>query len=96
MVCRVSTAHPHALKSPRQLLEDSRHKDAARYIENQWRGVAARRTPERALGNFYSEMRWRYNLGTTHARMQEWTHAAASWTRVLRLDPNHADAKHNL
>lgn len=92
---------PTPFEVAQQLLEAGRHKDAALLFENPvWRGVAEYRAGryERALGNFYSEKSTLalYNLGTTHARMQEWTHAAAILDQVLRLDPEHADAKHNL
>ncbi len=92
---------PSRFEIARQLLEQGRHKDAALLFEDPvWRGVAEYRAGrfERALGNFYSEKSALslYNLGTTHARMQEWTHAAAILDQVLRLAPDHVDAKHNL
>ena len=92
---------PTRFEVARQLLQDDRPKAAALLFEEPiWRGIAEYRAGryERALGDFYSEQSVLalYNLGTTHARMQEWTHAAAHLDKVLRLDPNHADAKHNL
>lgn len=92
---------PTRFEAARQFLEAGRPKDAALLFEDPvWRGVAEYRAGryERALGDFYSEKSTLalYNLGTTHARMQEWTHAAAILDQILRLDPNHADAKHNL
>ncbi|ETX08098.1 MAG: hypothetical protein ETSY2_07360 [Candidatus Entotheonella gemina] len=92
---------PTRFKVARQLLDDNRSKDAALLFEEPvWRGIAQYRAGryERALGNFYSVQSTLglYNLGTTHARMQEWTHAAAHFDKVLTLDPNHEDAKHNL
>ena len=92
---------PTRFEVARQLLEEGRPKAAALLFEEPvWRGVAEYRAGryERALGDFYSEQSVLalYNLGTAHARMREWTHAAAHLDKVLRLDPNHADAKHNL
>ena len=37
-----------------------------------------------------------YNLGTTYARLAEWEGARAAFEKVLRLDPAHEDAAHNL
>lgn len=92
---------PTRFEVARQLLQEDRPKDAALLFEDPvWRGIAEYRAEryERALGDFYSEKSTLalYNLGTTHARMREWTHAAAYLDQVLRLDPDHADAKHNL
>ncbi len=92
---------PTRFEVARQLLDQNRPKDAALLFEAPvWRGIAEYRAGryERALGNFYSvpSTLALYNLGTTHARMQEWTHAAAHLDKVLLLDPNHEDAKHNL
>ena len=92
---------PTRFEVARQLLDDDRPKDAALLFEDPiWRGIAQYRAGryERALGDFYSVQSTLalYNLGTTHARMQEWTHAAAHFDKVLKLDPHHADAKHNL
>ncbi|ETW98772.1 MAG: hypothetical protein ETSY1_17470 [Candidatus Entotheonella factor] len=92
---------PTRFEVARQLLDANRPKDAALLFEEPvWRGIAQYRAGryERALGNFYSVQSTLglYNLGTTHARMQEWTHAAAHFDKVLTLDPDHEDAKHNL
>lgn len=92
---------PTRFEVARQLLDQERPKDAALLFDEPiWRGIAEYRAGryERALGDFYSVSTTLglYNLGTTHARMREWTHAAALLYKVLTLDPNHADAKHNL
>lgn len=92
---------PTRFEVARQLLDQERPKDAALLFDEPiWRGIAEYRAGryERALGDFYSVSTTLglYNLGTTHARMREWTHAAALLDKVLTLDPNHADAKHNL
>ncbi len=92
---------PTRFEVARQLLADDRPDDASLLFEDPvWRGVAEYRGGryQRARGAFYGEKSTLalYNLGTTHARLQEWTAAAATLETVLRLDPNHVDAKHNL
>lgn len=37
-----------------------------------------------------------YNLGTAHARLGHWGLAVLYYEKVLRLDPGHDDARHNL
>ena len=37
-----------------------------------------------------------YNAGNSHAQLRDWPNAIATYQRVLRFDPNHADARHNL
>ncbi len=85
----------------RQLMEDGRPGDAALLFDDPlWRGVAEHRAGrhQRALGEFrrVDSTLALYNLGTTHARMRAWPAAAAALELVLRLDPDHADARHNL
>ncbi len=65
-----------------------------------WRGVAAYRAGRhaQALREFAAEetVPALYNQGNSHVRLRDWPNAAAAYERVLRFDPDHADARHNL
>jgi Ca-activated chloride channel family protein len=98
---------PHLARPPtrfevaRQLLQQGRPADAAQLLEDPiWRGVAEYRAGryQRAVAAFDGEQSILalYDLGTAYARLQEWSTAASVLEQVLRLDPNHADARHNL
>lgn len=70
------------------------------FREAAWRGVAAYRAGRyaQALREFSAEetVLSLYNLGNSHARLRDWPNAIATYQRVLRFDPDHADARHNL
>ena len=84
-----------------ELFEQGRAGEAVYLFEDQaWRGVAEYRAGRfrRALGAFLSEENTLtlYNAGNAYARLQEWAGAKAAYRKVLRLDPTHLDARHNL
>ena len=83
------------------LMADGRASDAVHLLEDQtWRGIAEYRADRfrRAATEFaqVDDVIGLYNLGTTYARLAEWTGARAAFEKVLRLDPAHEDAAHNL
>lgn len=65
-----------------------------------WRGVAAYRAGRFAQASReFSEdetVLSLYNLGNSYARLKDWSNAITTYQRVLRFDPEHADALHNL
>jgi Ca-activated chloride channel family protein len=98
---------PHLARPPtrfevaRQLLQQGRPADAAQLLEDPlWRGVAEYRAGryQSAVADFNGEQSILalYDLGTAYAQLQDWSTAASVLEQVLRLDPNHADARHNL
>ncbi|MGI9452023.1 MAG: tetratricopeptide repeat protein [Geminicoccaceae bacterium] len=65
-----------------------------------WRGVAAYRAGRfaQASREFSDDDRVLslYNLGNSYAQLKDWPNAINTYQRVLRFDPEHADALHNL
>lgn len=85
----------------RQLFDAGRPRDALLLFEDpMWRGIAEYRAGryDRAIGEFRpaDNVLALYNLGTTYAQLAEWNGAIAALETVLRLDPDNADAQHNL
>lgn len=83
------------------LLRIGRAEDAAILFEKpDWSGIAQYRAGryQRALGAFYLDETplSRYNMGVTYARMHQWEAAISAFERVLRMEPGHVDATHNL
>lgn len=71
------------------------------FLEDEnWRGVAAYRAGRfaQASREFAGSdtVQNLYNLGNSFAQLRDWSSAASSYQRVLRFDPEHADALHNL
>jgi Ca-activated chloride channel family protein len=68
--------------------------------DKMWRGVAAYRAGRfaQASREFNEEdtVLGLYNLGNSYARLRDWSKAITSYQRVLRFEPEHADALHNL
>ena len=90
---------PHEIA--RGLLEDGHPEDALILFENRtWRGIAEYHAGrfDRAIGEFFppESILELYNMGTAFAQLENWNAAISSFERVLRLDPEHADARHNL
>lgn len=84
-----------------RLLDEGRAGEAVYLFDDPaWRGVAEYRAGRyrRALGAFLLEERMLtlYNSGNAYANLQEWAGAKAAYRKVLRLDPGHEDARHNL
>ncbi|MDH3772553.1 MAG: tetratricopeptide repeat protein, partial [Nitrospirota bacterium] len=65
-----------------------------------WRGVAAYRAGRYAQASreFITDetVLSLYNFGNSYALLKDWPNAVATYQRVLRFDPEHADARHNL
>jgi Ca-activated chloride channel family protein len=85
----------------RELLATGRPDDALiLFDEPIWRGIAEYRAGRyaRAVGAFFppESILDLYNIGTSHAQLESWNGAIAAYEKVLRLDPAHADARHNL
>ena len=85
----------------RELLATGRPDDALiLFDEPVWRGIAEYRAGRyaRAVGAFFppESVLALYNIGTSHAQLESWNGAIAAYEKVLRLDPDHADARHNL
>jgi len=90
---------PHVIA--KTLLDDGRPRDAVLLFEDKrWRGVGEYLAGRyrRAADEFSSPTTSleHYNLGTALAQLGEWDGAITAYERVLRLDPTHADARHNL
>lgn len=70
------------------------------FQEAPWRGVAAYRAEryEQATREFAADdtVRGLFNLGNSYVHLRDWTNAIATYERVLRFDPEHADARFNL
>ncbi len=84
-----------------RLLDEGRASEAVYLFDAPaWQGVAEFRAGRywRALGAFLVEesVLTLYNGGNAYAKLQEWAGAKAAYRRVLRLDPDHEDARHNL
>ncbi len=85
----------------KSLLEDGRPQDAVLLFEDRlWRGVAEYESGRyaRAADAFSpaETVLENYNLGTAYAQLGQLGDAITAYQRVLRLDPNHHDARHNL
>ena len=83
------------------LLDDGRPQDAILMFEDRmWRGVAEYESGRYArAAEAFSPAETaleHYNLGTAYAQLGQLGDAIMAYQRVLRLDPNHADARHNL
>ncbi len=83
------------------LIADGRGGDAVHLLDDRvWRGIAEYRANRyrRAATEFVQgdDITSLYNLGTTFARLGEWSSARAAYERVLTLDPGHEDAAFNL
>lgn len=90
---------PHSVG--RDLMEQGRAREAAYLFDDPvWKGVAEYRADRlyRAAGEFVQTKSALslYNLGTAYARVHQWTGAVAAYEAVLRLEPEHQDALHNL
>ena len=84
-----------------ELLSSGRPDDALVLFEEPvWRGVAEYRAGrfKRALYEFFQSesILGIYNSGTSYARLKSWDSAINEYEKVLRLDPSHEDARHNL
>lgn len=70
------------------------------FDEPKWRGIAAYRAGRyaQATRDFAQDdtVTSLYNLGNSYARLKDWSNAIATYQRVLRFVPEHADAQHNL
>jgi Ca-activated chloride channel family protein len=70
------------------------------FRESTWRGVAAYRAGRYAQASrkFLANetVLNLYNLGNSYAHLRDWPNAIATYQRVLRFDPDHVDARHNL
>jgi Ca-activated chloride channel family protein len=70
------------------------------FDEPKWHGVAAYRAGRyaQATRDFSRDdtVASLYNLGNSYARLRDWSNAITTYQRVLRFDPEHADAQHNL
>ncbi len=70
------------------------------FRETSWRGIAAYRAGRyaQALREFSTEetVLSLYNTGNSYAHLRDWPNAIATYRRVLRFDPEHMDARHNL
>lgn len=92
---------PNRQAIAKSLLDDGRPRDAVLLFEDEtWRGVAEYHAGRyrRAVTEFSSAdtALQHYNLGTAYAQLGEWGDAINAYQRVLRLDPAHEDARHNL
>ena len=85
----------------RELLTAGRPDDALiLFDEPVWRGIAEYRAGRyaRAVGEFFppESVLELYNIATSHAQLESWNGSIAAYEKVLRLDPSHVDARHNL
>ena len=84
-----------------ELLETGEAEKAAFLFEDpSWQGVAQYRaerfhnaTIAFSIGTDTASL---YNLGTAHARLHHWGPARKAYRQVLKRDPDHEDARHNL
>ena len=84
-----------------ELLATGRPDDALILFEEPvWRGIAEYRAGrfKRALYEFFQSesILSLYNSATSFAQLGSWDAAINEYEKVLRLDPSHADARHNL
>lgn len=92
---------PHAQEVALSLLASEQPEDALVLLEEpMWRGVAEYRAGrfERAIEEFdpAQSALALYNIGTSFAQLEDWSSAITALEKVLRLEPDHADARHNL
>ena len=92
---------PTSHEIARELLATGHPDDALiLFDEPVWRGIAEYRAGRygRAVGEFFppESVLHIYNIATSHAQLESWVGAIAAYEKVLRLDPSHADARHNL
>lgn len=70
------------------------------FRESTWSGIAAFRAGRfaQAVGMFGANetVLSLYNLGNSYAHLRDWAKAITTYERVLRFDPGHVDALHNL
>lgn len=90
---------PHTIG--RDLMAQGRAREAAYLFDDPvWKGVAEYRADRlyRAAGEFVQTKSALslYNLGTAYAQVKQWPGAVAAYEAVLRLEPEHPDAIHNL
>jgi len=95
------TAPPERTAVAMRLLETGRAREAALLFEDPaWRGIAEHRAGRhrRAASAFLvrETPETLYNAGVAQAHVHEWAAAKAAFRKVLRLVPDHADARHNL
>lgn len=92
---------PTQFEIAHDLMRNGRAEDAAILFEEPiWSGIAHYRAGrfQRALGALYLDETplSRYNMGVAYARMHQWEAAISAFERVLRMEPGHGDAVHNL
>ncbi len=84
-----------------ELIAEGRAREAAYMFDDPvWQGVAEYRAGRlyRAAGAFVQTKSALslYNLGNAYALVGQWPGAVAAYNAALRLEPEHADARHNL
>lgn len=84
-----------------EFLNDNRPDLALLFFrEATWRGVAAYRAGryDQATREFTADetVLRLYNLANSYARLRDWSNAITTYQRVLRFEPEHADARFNL
>jgi len=84
-----------------RLIAEGRAREAAYMFDDPvWQGVAEYRAGRlyRAAGAFVQTKSALslYNLGNAYALVAQWPGAVAAYQAALRLEPDHADALHNL
>lgn len=92
---------PSQFEVAQTMLADGRAREAVHLFEDPvWKGIAEYRADrlQRSLVEFLQTETTLtlYNTGNAYARLHEWRGAVAAYERVLRLNPSHADARHNL
>lgn len=85
----------------RDLLARDEPADALLFFrDNRWRGVAAYRAGRYAEASreFSKDetVASLFNRGNAYAQLKDWENAIKTYERVLRFNPNHDDARHNL
>lgn len=85
----------------RQFLDDGKPADALLFFEDsKWRGIAAYRSGRyaEATREFGKDetVASLFNLGNAYVQLKDWKNAIATYERVLRFNPGHEDARHNL